>query len=150
LLQWRWFDPEWGIRHLRLVALIAAAAVCAGAAVPAAASACPEGLRLANTAQLFFGRSTGWTGEVSEADWRAFLDAEVSPRFPDGLTVSDVYGQWKSPAGDFVREDAKALFIVLAGKPGERARLDLIRDAYKRRFHQQSVLLVEQKACVAF
>ena len=135
---------------MRLTALIAAAAVCASAAAASPASACPEGLRPAKTAQLFFGRSIAPTGEVSDADWRAFLDAEVSPRFPDGLSVSDVYGQWKSPAGDFVREDSKALFIVLAGKPGERARLDLIRDAYKRRFHQQSVLLVEQKACVAF
>ena len=139
-----------GIRHLRHVALIAAAALCAGAATAAPANACPEGLRPANTAQLFFGRSMGTMGEVTDADWRGFVDAEVSPRFPDGLSISDVYGQWKSPAGDFVREDSKALFIVLAGAPGERARLDLIRDAYKRRFHQQSVLLVEQKACVAF
>ena len=135
---------------MRLTALIAAAVVCAGAAAALPASACPEGLRPANTAQLFFGRSIAATGAVSDADWRSFLDAEVSPRFPDGLSVSDVYGQWKSPAGDFVREDSKALFIVLAGKPDERQRLDLIRDAYKRRFHQQSVLLVEQKACVAF
>lgn len=133
---------------MRLAALIAAACLCAAFAAPAAA--CPEGLREASTAQLFFGRSIDFTGQVSEADWRAFLDAEVSPRFPDGLSVSDVYGQWKSPAGDFVREDSKALFIVLAGRPDEQQRLDLIRDAYKRRFHQQSVLLVEQKACVAF
>lgn len=135
---------------MRLIAFIAAAAVCAGAASAGSASACPQGLRPANTAQLFFGRSMGDGGEVSDADWRSFVDAEVSPRFPDGLSISDVYGQWKSPAGDFVREDSKALFIVLAGKPGERQRLDLIRDAYKRRFHQQSVLLVEQPACVAF
>jgi hypothetical protein len=135
---------------LRLIALIAASAVCAAAAAPAPASACPEGLRQANTAQLFFGRSIGWTGEVTDADWRAFVDAEVTPRFPDGLSVSDVYGQWKSPAGEFVREDSKALFIVLAGRPDEQQRLELIRDAYKRRFHQQSVLLVEQQACVAF
>jgi Protein of unknown function (DUF3574) len=138
-----------GIRRLRLAALFAAVAVCAGAAAPATA-ACPDGLREANTAQLFFGRSIDPAGEVTDADWREFLDAEVSPRFPDGLSVNDVYGQWKSPAGDFVREDSKALFIVLAGRPDEQQRLDLIRDAYKRRFHQQSVLLVEQKACVAF
>jgi hypothetical protein len=135
---------------VRPIALIAAVAMCAGPAFSTPASACSEGLKPANTAQLFFGRSMGDAGEVSDADWRAFVDAEVSPRFPDGLSISDVYGQWKSPAGDFVRENSKALFIVLAGKPGERRRLDLIRDAYKRRFHQQSVLLVEQTACVAF
>jgi hypothetical protein len=125
------------------------AAICVAAA-PAPSSACAQGLRPANTAQLFFGRSAGTEGEVTDADWRAFLTAEVTPRFPDGLTVGDVYGQWKSPAGDFVREDTKAVFIVLAGRPDEQQRLGLIRDAYKRRFHQQSVLLVEQKACVAF
>src|SRR6476660_1905311 len=32
---------------------------------------------------------------VSEADWRGFLDREVTPRFPDGLSVLDVYGQWQ-------------------------------------------------------
>src|SRR5580658_7515322 len=32
---------------------------------------------------------------VSEAQWRAFLDKEVTPRFPDGLSVVDVYGQWQ-------------------------------------------------------
>ncbi|HET6782494.1 MAG TPA: DUF3574 domain-containing protein, partial [Pseudoxanthomonas sp.] len=30
---------------------------------------------------------------ISEAQWRAFLDKEVTPRFPDGLTVFDAYGQ---------------------------------------------------------
>ena len=133
---------------MRLALLIAAAACLGAFAAPA--GACPQGLREASTAQLFFGRNVSFTGEVSEADWRAFLEAEVSPRFPDGLSVSDVYGQWKSRAGDFVREDSKALFIVLAGRPDEQQRLDLIRDAYKRRFHQQSVLLVEERACVAF
>ncbi len=108
------------------------------------------GLRSASTAQLFFGRSAGNEGEVTEADWRTFLAGEVTPRFPDGLSVNDVYGQWRDPAGAFVREDSKAVFIVLAGRADEQQRLGLIRDAYKRRFHQQSVMLVEQRACVAF
>ena len=29
---------------------------------------------------------------ISDAQWRAFLDKEVTPRFPDGLTVFDAYG----------------------------------------------------------
>src|SRR5579863_8635859 len=32
---------------------------------------------------------------ASEGDWRSFLDREVTPRFPDGLSVLDVYGQWQ-------------------------------------------------------
>ena len=131
-------------------ALILFAAALAAAPAIAAPHGCPIGMRNATTAELFFGRNTGWSGQVSDADWRSFLDAEVTPRFPDGLSVSDVYGQWRSPAGAFVRQNSKALFIVLAGRPDEQQRLDLVRDAYKKRFHQQSVLLVEEKACVSF
>src|SRR3954469_22345925 len=32
---------------------------------------------------------------ISEAQWREFLDREVTPRFPDGLSVADIYGQWQ-------------------------------------------------------
>ena len=32
---------------------------------------------------------------ISEQEWRAFLDKEVTPRFPSGLSVLDVYGQWQ-------------------------------------------------------
>ena len=35
---------------------------------------------------------------VNEADWRRFLHREVTPRFPDGLSVVDVYGQWQGRA----------------------------------------------------
>jgi hypothetical protein len=32
---------------------------------------------------------------ISETEWRNFLDREVTPRFPAGLSVVDVYGQWQ-------------------------------------------------------
>jgi hypothetical protein len=132
----------------RLVLAALAASLVAGPAI--AAQGCPTGLKHATTAELYFGKSIGPSGEVSQGDWRAFLDAEVTPRFPDGLTVTDVYGQWKTPRGEFVREASSALFLVLAGAPDEQQRIDLIRAAYKRRFQQDSVLLVEQAACVSF
>jgi hypothetical protein len=129
--------------------ILIGAALSAGAA-HAAPHGCPDGMRSATTAELFFGRNVGWSGQVSDSDWRSFLEVEVTPRFPDGLSVGDVYGQWRSPAGAFVRQNTKALFIVLAGRPDEQQRLNLVRDAYKRRFHQQAVLLVEQSSCVSF
>jgi hypothetical protein len=125
-------------------------ALGATAALAAPPPACPGGLRRAVTAELYFGRDIRGVGEVSDADWSQFVDAEVTPRFPDGLSVSDVYGQWRSPKGAFEREQTKALFLVLTGTTAERQRLDLVREAYKQRFHQSSVMLVEQQACVAF
>lgn len=134
----------------RLLPILALSTLFAATAALAAPHPCPDGLRSAMTAQLFFGRSTPDAGEVTDADWSQFVDTEITPRFPDGLSVDDVYGQWRNPKGDFVREQSKALFLVLTGVPAERKRIDLVRDAYKQRFHQDSVMLVEQSACVAF
>jgi hypothetical protein len=128
--------------------VLSAALVATGAL--ASPITCSAGLHRATTAELFFGRNVEDNGVVSDADWGQFVDAEVTPRFPDGLSANDVYGQWRSPKGAFEREQTKALFLVLTGTAAERQSLDLVREAYKQRFHQDSVMLVEQQACVAF
>jgi hypothetical protein len=138
------------MRRIALAAATLAAASLLTAGVSSARPACAPGLRPATTAQLFFGRDVGDAPGVSDEDWRAFVDQEVTPRFPGGLTVSDVYGQWRGPHGQFVREPSKALLLVLKGEGDERRGVEAIRAAYVTRFHQQSVLVVEQSACVAF
>ena len=135
------------MRRILIAAAATVAASTAGAA--SAATGCPVGLRPATTAEVFFGQDIVGGGAVSDADWRTFLAAEVSPRFPGGLTVADVYGQWRGPGGSFVKEPSKALFIVL-GRGDDQRRLELVREAYKRQFRQESVLLVEERACVSF
>ena len=137
---------------LRLFAA-AALAVLASAAVPALGAdteSCPPGTEQFAEYRLFFGRSQGTIEVVSEEQWRAFLADEVTPRFPDGLTVLDAAGQWREDSGEIVRERTK-LLLVLA-PPGENAmqRTDEIADAYKRTFGQSSVLRVVTEACVSF
>ncbi len=102
------------------------------------------------TADLYLGRNIGPSLAVSDADWARFLDEEITPRFPDGLSVSDIAGQWKGEDGLVVREPAKVVMIVLSGEAGEYARLDAVRDAYRKRFGQESVMLVQRQACVDF
>jgi len=133
----------------RILPALAIAAAALTAATASAAPHCPAGLRPATTAEVFFGQDISSGGEVSDADWRGFLAAEITPRFPGGLTVADVYGQWRGPGGSFVKEPSKALFIVL-GRGDDQRRLELVREAYKRQFRQESVLLVEERACVSF
>ena len=134
----------------RFLPLLALSAVLTATGASASPITCSAGLHRATTAELFFGRNIEDNGVVSDTDWGQFVDAEVTPRFPDGLSVNDVYGQWRNPTGGFVREQSKALFLVLSGAPDERAKLELVRNAYKARFHQESVMLVEQQACVGF
>lgn len=100
-------------------------------------------------AEVFFGRNIGGRLGVSDAAWQQFVAAEVTPRFPDGLTVVDAAGQWRDTAGNrVVRELSKLLIIVLPGRDDDQARLDAIAETYKRRFQQQSVLVVVHPACV--
>jgi hypothetical protein len=119
---------------------------CAGVSPPR----CAPGLRPMVEAQLFFGRNTAGRAPVSEEEWRRFLDEEVTRRFPDGFSAADVYGQWRDAAGTIVREPSKELVIVLPRVPADAAKLDIIRDAYKRRFQQESVLRVDADICAAF
>lgn len=126
-------------------AAIFAVALLAAAPAAGARLACPATLHGVRTAELFFGAPAS-----GEAGWKAFVDEEMTPRFPDGLTVLDAYGQWRRPDGPISREPSKVVMIVLPGRADDRARLDGLIDAYKKRFHQLSVLLVEHRECARF
>ena len=91
-------------------AVLAALALMGGAAQ--ARTTCPAGLRPVTTAQLFFGADDGGRA-IGDADWKAFLDAEVTPRFPAGLTVWGARGQWRGSDGAITREGARVMLIVL-------------------------------------
>lgn len=136
---------------LKLALVPALALSLIGAAAQArTAPACSAGLHASSTAEMFFGRDVGAELGVSEADWQKFIDDEVTPRFPDGLSVFDVFGQYRGAGGVFVREPSKALLLVLSGAPDEHDKVRAIRDAYKARFRQESVMLIERPACVSF
>ncbi|WNL47739.1 DUF3574 domain-containing protein [Dyella sp. BiH032] len=88
---------------------------------------------------------------VSEQAWRTFLDQEVTSRFPDGLSVIDVYGQWQGkgqPSPERLR--SKQLVIDYPDTPSNRAKVEAIRAAWKKRTGDQSVLRVTQPADVSF
>ena len=102
-------------------------------------------------AELIFGRSIGGRVGVSEEQWMLFVDNEITPRFPDGLTVFEAAGQWWDKVGrKIIRESSKIVLIVLPGQAEDLARLNEIADAYKRSFRQESVGVIVRPACVAF
>jgi hypothetical protein len=77
----------------------------------------------------------------SEADWRLFLDREVTPRFPDGFTVFDAYGQWRMSGSDRIgRLRSKVLVILHEDTSAKQALVEEVRVAFKRETGQQSVL----------
>jgi|ERR1700733_2758844 Protein of unknown function (DUF3574) len=88
---------------------------------------------------------------TSETQWRDFLDKEVTPRFPAGLSVADVYGQWQGKGQSTPsRLRSKLLIIDYPDTQENRDKIEAIRAAWKQQTKQKSVLRVTQPADVSF
>lgn len=111
---------------------------------------CRAGERRAEVLYLYFGRNLGAELGVSDQDFRRFVDDEVTPRFPDGLTVLEANGQWRGQGGGLVREPTKVLQLVLSGRPGEAEKAHAVAEAYKARFSQEAVMILRTPVCVSF
>jgi len=99
--------------------------------------------------RLYLGRQTA-QGEVSDAQWQAFVDDTVAVAFPDGFTVFDARGHWRGDDGRAQREASQVVEVVHAGAAAARARAEAVADAYRHRFAQQAVLVTEgaQRSCL--
>ena len=110
---------------------------------------CPGGQRAMIAEYLYFGTAKP-DGQVSADDWRRFVDEVVTPKFPQGLSVWQASGQWKSDVGPIVREPSYVLNVVHERGEVNDAAIDSIMNAYKARFRQEAVLRVRSSACVSF
>ena len=119
----------------------------ASAQSPAAVTTCTAPLKPALEVNLYFGRDIETGGEVSEAQWAEFMTAEVTPRFPDGLSVLNVAGQSRNSKNQTLRERTKLLVVVVFDAPAHRAKIDAIVETYDKRFGQQGVFRVEKPVC---
>ncbi len=103
--------------------------------------------------ELYFGTTLPDGSEMTAEQWAGFLDAEITPRFPDGLTVLEGYGQFLNSEGVIAGETSIVLIIF---HPGEfvdesSASIEEIRDLYEVEFDQESVLRVDSEpVCVSF
>ncbi len=138
------------MRKLALLAVLGLLSACTQTAAPSQppqlAASCAAPLRSALEVNLYFGRDKPG-GMVSEAEWATFLAQEVTPRFPDGLSVINVAGQSRAATGPVERERTKLLIVVVFDAPAHRAKIQAIVEAYNRRFSQIAVFQVEHAVC---
>jgi hypothetical protein len=106
--------------------------------------------RVMQRVELVFGLSRPGGGMVSDADWAGFLEAEVTPRFPQGLTVLTASGQWRDAGGAIQKEPSRILVILYPPTSAADSGIEAIRAAYKTRFEQESVMRVDAASCVSF
>jgi hypothetical protein len=100
--------------------------------------------------ELYFGRNISGGGEVSRKDFNKFLEEFITPRFPDGLTVLNARGQFLNSNGDVERERTIVLILLypVSARNEKGKKIEEIREEYKTRFQQQSVLRVDDPSPV--
>lgn len=135
---------------LRFPALLLLAVAChpSAPAPVAPAVACAVGSNSWVREQIYFGRNIGAKGEVSDTQWQQFLEAEIMPRFTDGLTLVQAQGQWKSEAGPIVRERSWLLVLYHPAEPEVDRKVEEVIAAYKKAFSQEAVLRDRDMTCV--
>jgi hypothetical protein len=115
-----------------------------------AGPACRGSAKTLARVEMLFGTLRPDASSVSDEEWSRFLDEEVTPRFPSGLTVLQGAGQWRGRHPSVTKEQSKIL--VIWHEPTSRAETDIeaIRAAYRTRFNQDSVMRVDGVSCVSF
>jgi Protein of unknown function (DUF3574) len=121
-------------------------------------ASCPEGSMALRETRLFMGRDIKGRREVSEDDWRAFVKAEVIPRFPDGFTVFDGAGFWRGCEGMAAQSNSqggvceKSKLLLIQYAPSEKASsaVSAIAQAYIKSFQQEAVMRSDTQVCTQF
>jgi hypothetical protein len=94
--------------------------------------------------ELYFGSERPGR-DVSRREFHEFLDAAITPRFPDGLTLLSGHGQFRESDGTIVEESSYVLilFYPYEDRSESSALVEEIRRLYVEQFDQESVLRVD-------
>jgi Protein of unknown function (DUF3574) len=146
----RWRRAGYVLVFLLLAPILTSSQTAASMA-PSGQNPCQGRSDLWTRTELFFGSAKPDGSTVSDKEFRRFLDEEVTPRFPDGLTLLVGLGQYRGASGGLVQE--KSMLLVLlhpSNAPEGPGHIEAIRRAYKSRFRQESVLRLDACAVVSF
>jgi uncharacterized protein DUF3574 len=100
--------------------------------------------------ELYFGTNK-LRGEVTDSEFATFVDAEVTKRFPEGLTLLTGYGQFRDSSGTLIREKSHVLILFYPLQTHDANRkIQEIRELYKDTYQQESVLRVDSLSFVSF
>ena len=96
--------------------------------------------------ELFFGSAKPDGSEVTTEEFQQFVDDEITPRFPDGLTLLMGLGQFRGSSGVIIQERSMLLILLypVETRQDSSVKIEQIREAYKQLFQQESVLRADR------
>lgn len=101
--------------------------------------------------ELYFGLSRRGADDVTEAEWRQFIESEVVPAFPGGFTELIATGHFRQD-GTSRHEPVRVLVILNPPEQIEAVgrKLDALGRSYCRRFSQDAVLRADMPTQLRF
>lgn len=96
--------------------------------------------------ELFFGSLKPNKTHVTDAEFKAFLQDVITPRFPEGLTLLTGLGQFLDASDQIIHERSRLLILLypVTVRQEKSKKVEEIREAYKRCFQQESVLRADR------
>lgn len=100
--------------------------------------------------EIYFGEDEPGGRHVGPKAWRDFLRQEVTPRFPQGLTVLEGYGQMQHRSGRIEKQPSRVIVLVHKSTPVASRRICEIIEAYRDRFENAQVLRLRMPVLADF
>ena len=104
----------------------------------------------ATKTEIYFGEDEPGRKHVSLKAWRTFLSEVVTPRFPEGMTVLEAYGQMQHANGRIEKQPSRVVVLVHPPGKGADKRIHEVVQAYRDRFQNAQVMLLRTAALVEF
>jgi hypothetical protein len=143
-----WVQPKLSWAWCRVSVLLPLLAALDGcASVPSVS--CQNGQQPALQELLYFGTDKP-DGTVTAEEWARYLAETFTQGFPDGFTVWQAAGQWRSASGEVIQEASNVLSLVHPGTAAAEASIQEFMKAYKVGFQQEAVLRVTSDVCISF
>jgi len=100
--------------------------------------------------EIFCGLDRPGGGKVSDAEFADFLNTEVTPRFPAGLTVYDTYGQMQKSDKSIVHQETGVILLVHENTKAMNDAAGQVVSAYRSRFGNPQVMRLSQPTTPEF
>jgi hypothetical protein len=110
---------------------------------------CHPGEQSAIADTMYFGTAKPG-GIVTSDEWKTFVNRVVTPRFPQGLTMWEASGQWRTATGTIEREASHVLHLIHPDTDENELVLHEVMSKYKTEFQQEAVLRVRSSACTSY
>ena len=108
------------------------------------------------TSRMLFGLSiqdaeSGTSSDIPLSDFERFLDLEVTPRFPSGLTWTTTKGQFLGDRNGLIKETSAFVYLLSPLSDGQHFQKMIdIAGAFVTQFSQESVLVITDVDTVYF